>query len=70
VASPGPEVQTSGRGELDVAYERLVTALLNASDAAVGAGAEPRLTEIDSHYRTKVAAAAAEVLDEWTKSWL
>jgi len=56
--------------ELDVSYERLIVALLNASDAAIRAGAPPRLSEIDSHDRTKVAAAAAEVLDEWSKSWL
>jgi hypothetical protein len=56
--------------ELDVAYEKLVVALLNASDAAIRAGALPRLSEVDSHDRTKVSAAAAEVLDEWSKSWL
>jgi hypothetical protein len=56
--------------QLDLAYDKLVTALLRASDAAVQAGAAPRLTEAGSYDRSAVAAAAAEVLEEWTKSWL
>jgi hypothetical protein len=55
---------------LDVAYEDLITALLNASDAAIRAGAPPRLTEIDSHDRGKVKVAAGEVLREWVMEWL
>jgi transposase len=56
--------------EIETNYDKLVTALLRASDAAVQAGAPPRLTEAGSYDRSAVAAAAAEVLEEWTKLWL
>jgi hypothetical protein len=52
-------------GDLD----GLVIALLNASDAAIRAGAAPRLTEAESYDRDRIAAAAGEILREWQREW-